>query len=458
MLFYVVDKTVVIALILALSVVLTLIFLSSKSAKVPALGLTVIYFYGFFTNSVPGASLLLIDWYEYLPKYHTYTGFVASSIGAILFGLGAAVVHMFARLDHTKSQKVIVDRDTSAKIESFALVLLGMSLFANITILFLGGIASISALLTALTLLTTIACFIWLWLEKIRFQSKVGLLFCLVAYPLYMLIFGGFLGFGITFIASIAIFFVLQKRPSAGVLLILPFAAFLAFSFSVSYLVARTEFREVVWDSSDLNQRFAALDRLVDRFEWFNADNIEHLRMIDMRMNQNWLVGVAIESVETGKTEISYGQSLSDAAVSWIPRAIWADKPITGGSGNLVSDITGIEFNKETSIGVSHWLELYANFGMWGLSIGMFLLGVLIRLIDLSAGRALRQANMGRFVFMAFLGSAFLNTLGSFAESISSIAANAIAATVVLYVLNQKFPSLVRLNSHAKPARVLFNT
>ena len=457
MLFYVVDNTVVIALILVLSVTLALIFLSSKSAKVPALGLTVIYFYSFLSNNIPGASLLLIDWYEYLPKYHTYTGFVASAIGGIAFGVGAATVHMFARIDRSKIEKIFVDRDTSEKIQNFSLMLLGMSLLANIAILFLGGIASISALLAALMQLTTVACFIWLWLENISLKSKIGLLFCLVAYPLYMLIFHGFLGFGVTFVASIAIFFVLQRRPNALIVFSLPFAAFLAFSFSVSYLVARTEFREVVWDASNLNERFLALDRLVDRFEWFDKDNYEHLRMVDGRMNQNWLVGVAIESVETGKTEISYGQSLSDAAVSWIPRAIWADKPNTGGSGSLVSDITGLEFAVGTSVGVSHWLELYANFGMWGMVSGMFLLGVVIRTIDLSAGRALRQANIGRFVFMALLGSSFLNNLGSFSESVGSFAASLLAATIVLYVLNQQFPSLVRRNNPGKSARVPFN-
>ena len=164
--------------------------------------------------------------------------------------------------------------------------------------------------------------------------------------------------------------------------------------------------------------------------------------MVDIRMNQNWLVGVAIESVETGKTEISYGKSLSNAALAWIPRAIWADKAATAGSGDLVADITGLEFNKETSIGVSHWLELYANFGMPGMFIGMFLLGVVIRLLDLKAGDALVEANFGMFIFMTMMGFGFLNSLGSFAESVSSLAANLFASIVVLYVLNQQFPSL----------------
>jgi len=458
MVYYTIDKSIVVLLILLLFAILVAIFFSSKSAKVPALGLTVIYFYGFVSNNVPGASLLLIDWYEYLPKYQTYTGFLTSTIGAVAFALGAAVVHLFSRLDQTEMKKATIDEDTSTNIENFALVLLGMSILANIAILFVGGIASISAIVSALTLLSTIACYIWIWLGNINFKSKIGLLFCLIVYPLYMLIGGGFLGFGITFISSLAIFYVLQRRTNAAVIVILPLAAFLAFSFSISYLVVRTEFRSVVWESASLGDRFEALDRLVDQFELFDTDNIEHLRMVDIRMNQNWLVGVAVESVETGRTEISYGQSLLVAAVAWIPRAIWADKPVSAGSGNLVSDITGLEFDKQTSIGASHWLELYANFGIWGMTIGMFLLGVFIRFLDLGAGRALRQANIGKFVFMAFLGSAFLNTLGSFSESISAFAANALAATVVLYVLNQRFPSLVSRNGSKNIGRLSHST
>ncbi len=449
MLFYAVDKTVVITLVLAFLLLLVLIFLSSKSSKAPAVGITVIYFFGLFNNSVPGASLLLIDWYEYLPKYQTYTGFIATFIGASAFTLGAVLVHVFARTGDFK-KRIDIDQITTITIEKFAMMLFGMSVAAQLLIIVFGAIASISAILSALTLLTTFACYLWLWLSKIGFKSKLVLGFSLLAYPAFMLLGGGFLGHGITFITSITIFLLVNKRPNGLVFVLIPVAAFAAFSFSVSYLVARTEFREVIWDSSNLDQRFTALNRLIDQFEWFDSDKQDHLRMIDIRMNQNWLVGVAIESVETGRTEINNGASLADAAVAWIPRAIWADKPVSGGSGNLVSDITGIEFNKETSIGVSHWLELYANFGIAGLFIGMFIVGVTVRYIDLNAGQALKHANVGKFIFMVFLGSAFLNTLGSFAETISSLAANTLAAILVLYVLNQQFPALAAMGRASK--------
>ena len=444
MLFYTINKTVVIALILVFLVLLVLIFLSSKSSRAPAVGITVIYFFGLLNNSVPGASLLLIDWFEYLPKYQTYTGFIATFAGATAFFLGTVLVHSLARTADFEKQ-VDVDQTTSITIEKFAMVLFGMSIAAQLLARIFGAIASVSAILSALTLLTMIACFLWLWLKNIGLKSKLALGFSLIVYPVFMLIGGGFLGFGITFITTIAIFLLVNKRPNRFVFLLIPVAAFAVFSFTVSYLVVRTEFREVIWDSSSLDQRFVAFNRLIDQFEWFDADKPDHLRMIDIRMNQNWLVGVAIESVETGRTEISRGASLTDAAVAWIPRAIWADKPVSAGSGDLVADITGLEFNKETSIGVSHWLELYANFGMIGLCIGMFVVGATVRFIDLNAGRALRQANIGKFVFAVFLGSAFLNTLGSFAESVSSFAANALAAIVVLYVLNQRFPALAGL-------------
>jgi hypothetical protein len=443
MLFYNLDKPVIMVLLGLLLVTSILIYLSSKAKNVPAIGLTLMYFYLVVSNTVPGAFLLLIDWYEYLPKYQTYSGFVATSIAAVCFGLGVGLVHLLARIRTIRLVRFNVDSKISLDIQAFALMLLGISVIASVGGQFLGGVASISALLSALTSLTTIACFIWIWLEDTNLRSKFALLASLVVFPMYMLIVGGFLGFGLTFVASIVIFFVILKRTNIILVISAPLILFAVFSFTVSYLSARTEFREVVWDASSIDQRVAAFDRLVGQFEWFDSNDINQLRMVDIRMNQNWLVGVAIESVETGKTEISNGKSLANAALAWIPRAIWADKAATAGSGDLVAEITGLEFNKETSIGISHWLELYANFGMPGMFIGMFLLGVVIRLLDLKAGDALIEANFGKFVFMTMMGFGFLNSLGSFSESVSSLAANFFACIVVLYVLNQRFPSLI---------------
>ncbi len=46
-----------------------------------------------------------------------------------------------------------------------------------------------------------------------------------------------------------------------------------------------------------------------------------------------------------------------------IPRALWPNKPVVGGSGDLVSTYTGIRFADGTSVGIGQVLESFVNFG-----------------------------------------------------------------------------------------------
>jgi oligosaccharide repeat unit polymerase len=71
------------------------------------------------------------------------------------------------------------------------------------------------------------------------------------------------------------------------------------------------------------------------------------------------------------------GYSLYGIIVNPIPRAIWNQKPI--GSGRLASIL--YDRNPESTIGLSLPGELYANFGITGCLVGMFLFGVLADLI-----------------------------------------------------------------------------
>src|SRR5205814_7729697 len=100
-----------------------------------------------------------------------------------------------------------------------------------------------------------------------------------------------------------------------------------------------------------------------------------HRGAIDRRLNQNFLVGAAAASLESGQVEYASGATLGNMIVALIPRAIWPDKPAVGGGGSVVADFTGIEFAEGTSVGAGQVLEFYVNFGTWGVIGGFLLLG-----------------------------------------------------------------------------------
>ncbi|MCP6769100.1 hypothetical protein NL529_30065, partial [Klebsiella pneumoniae] len=86
--------------------------------------------------------------------------------------------------------------------------------------------------------------------------------------------------------------------------------------------------------------------------ELFDPRNIRQLERIDERLNQNYLVGAAVRHLQDGRVDFAAGSTVSDAALNIIPRALWPDKPIGAGSGDLVAIYTGLEFSKETSVGI----------------------------------------------------------------------------------------------------------
>src|SRR5262249_39950846 len=131
-----------------------------------------------------------------------------------------------------------------------------------------------------------------------------------------------------------------------------------------------------------------------------------------------------------------------------IPRLIWPNKPVAG-SGGLVTRFTGVEFAEGTSVGVGPILELYGNFGEFGVILGFVVLGCAIRAIDLSAGILLRAGRWGDFAVWFLVGISLMNVGGSFVECA--------AGTVASIVLGNACNRILRSRGwlHSEDRRVL---
>ena len=140
----------------------------------------------------------------------------------------------------------------------------------------------------------------------------------------------------------------------------------------------------------------------------------QHLFALDVRLNQNYLVGVGVMRHREGETELLYGATVPFWAL--IPRAIWPDKPAVGGGGDLVSQFTGITFAEGTSVGTGQVLEFYMNFGMPGVLAGFAVLGFILMRLDQRMMRALAMGNIHGLVQCALPGLALLQPLGSLLE------------------------------------------
>jgi hypothetical protein len=202
---------------------------------------------------------------------------------------------------------------------------------------------------------------------------------------------------------------------------------YLGLSVFVSYMRDRKEIRASVWGGESLSNRLGTLSTTAGNFEWFDPTNVDHLDRLDSRLNQNILLGAAVERM-TDQGGYAHGDTLWDALLALIPRALWPDKPMQAGSGTLVTQYTGIQFDAGTSVGIGHVMEFYVNFGTLGVILGFALLGTLITFIDVVAAQSLASGDLHGFALWYLPGISLLQVGGSMVEVTSSAAASVFVA------------------------------
>ncbi len=410
---------------------LATLFLEARAK--PSSGLTLVYAAQLSVLHLPGGMLLLIPWYEYYPRIWTYVGFQMTTYGLAAFTAGA----LFTRIAfpvRLPALKIL----NPVSVKRFGAVLIAIGL--GFTILtsqanFLFQIPSVTALLAAIWLLGAPGLCLYMHgyvLNGEKMPMHVYLI--ALAFPALTILSLGFIGFGVTYVVFILCFSLAQKYFPKKLFLLAPFVAFAALSFFVNYMQQRDGIRTAVWGDQTIGVRSDAVSLVFREFQWFDTDSFIHLRLVDDRLNQNWIVGAAVEALDSGRTEFLNGESLGLALIAWVPRVIWVNKPSVAGSGNIVAGLTGITFDSSTSVGVGHVLELYGNFGFAFAMLGMFVIGFLLRGMDRVASVYLMRNDLVMWLRWVIPGIAITNVGGQFAETISGV-----AAFVVLGYLLQFF-------------------
>jgi hypothetical protein len=246
---------------------------------------------------------------------------------------------------------------------------------------------------------------------------------CIVLLPMVTLISIGFLGYGAAAALVVVSFVLTFFRPRLVSLIALFLTGFVALSFYVTYMRERGEIRDAVWGEEQLGSRTDAIRRIFTDFEWLSFTD-DQLHRIDERLNQNMLVAAAMGHLEYGGEPFARGKTITDALLALVPRLFWPDKPLMAGSGGMVTEYTGIEFAEGTSVGVGHVLEFYINFGTTGVIVGFFVLGMLLRIIDMLAAVRLKAGDYPGFAFWYLPGLGLLQTGGSLVELVGTTAAS----------------------------------
>ena len=250
----------------------------------------------------------------------------------------------------------------------------------------------------------------------------------LLVYPVLMLLLGGFLSYGTSAVILVASGLLVTTRQFVKSVAVVVVAALVGINLFVVYFEGREDIRESVWGGAAMHDRVATVSSVFAHSHIFDPNSRQDLNALSQRLNQNLFIGLSASRLHDGEVQYLNGQSIADGVLALVPRAFWPDKPVTGGSGKIVADMTGLQLNEDTSWGVGNVMEFYINFGLPGLVVGFVALGWLIATLDLKASDAERRAQFGD-IFLFFLpATALVQPLSSIVETSGSAASALIAA------------------------------
>lgn len=380
------------------------------------------------------AALNLLPWYETWNPRFAEEGMRQSMLAILAFTLGTEIVRRRMARGAADDEPVVEISPVAVNVYLVAGVVMHVLLFPLAR-----NIPSVNALVgTGSTLFVIgvgLKCWtawqsgdrrlVWWWLAGSTLL------------PLFTVATQGFLGYGMAAMMAIFAFVAAFYGPRWRLIVLGALVGYFGLSIYVTYMRDRAEIRSVVWGGSNLEDRIDSVFTTLSETEWFDIYDVRHLNRIDVRLNQNQLIGAAAAYIDAGHVPFAYGATFADAALAVIPRALWPEKPTGAGSGDLVAIYTGIEFAEGTSVGIGQVMESYVNFGTVGVVISFLVLGVLIALIDRSAVVALRRGDVQHFTLWYLPGLSLLNLGGSFVEVTSSGAAGLVVA-VLLNVLTRR--------------------
>jgi len=414
-------------------------------------GLVFAYVLNFWALHWIAASLYLLPWYRYHDDYFVTLGVEQSTYGMVAFACGSLGLAPFVtHLGPFRRLRRFSYSPHPALPAVYLLAGAGSYLLLSSTV---GSLPTANALISVGQYLFVVGLCLQCWVSWRQRAEHKFIFWLSVAFilPFVTILSRGFMGYGAAATLVVCTFVASFLRPLWKVTVVGVFLMYLGFSFYVNYMRDRDEIRASVWGQQSLFSRVDRIATTLRNFEWFNPYSERHLQRIDDRLNQNIFVGAAVDQLN-GSQAYTYGETLSQALLALVPRVLWPEKPVFGGSGNLVREYTGFRFSEGTSVGVGQVLEFYINFGTLGVVVGFLIFGVVVTLIDVIAARQLLANNWQGFVLWYLVGISCLQIGGSLVEVVGSA-----GASVVVAVLLNRF-ILTRLQKQPARPRPFFST
>ncbi|MBV8713454.1 MAG: hypothetical protein JO020_02115 [Chloroflexi bacterium] len=412
----------------ALTAVLILVIRSAS--RLPGSGLIQAYLLNLALLYWIGAALYLLPWYTNHDPDVVLAGLQQSTYAVIAFGIGSVILAPWL----TRAARPLSGSARFPTEPALArrLAVIGLVAFFGLTPL-VARIPTVSAVAVQgwNLLVVGLGLLCWQAWHSKKHRGLLGWLSLTLCLPLVTIVTQGFIGYGTAAATAVMTFIGNFYRPRWRVVLVAVLLTYLGLSMYVTYMRDRDSIRAVVWSGQPLGARVERVQLTLSTFEWFDWYNHDHLERIDDRLNQNLLMGAAVQYMDAGLAHFAYGATIVEGFIALVPRAIWPTKPVVAGSGTVVTEYTGIPFAQGTAIGIGHVMEAYISFGTIGVVVGFIFIGIVVGLIDFTAARRLWSGDVRGFLLWFLPGLSFLQVGGSIVELTSSVGAAILAAHLV---------------------------
>jgi len=394
-----------------------------------SLGMPVAYMIGLLLIHVPGAFAFVISKGAYSGSLsggggdYVAEGIILTAAGCAIFPVGVWLGRRFAKLPRGFTAGAdLVGRNF------LRFCLIGGWLLA-FGLGFLERVPSVGATIAYGSSIWMLSVMLALddALAERNFRRVLLQMIILMVYPVEVLLFGGFLSYGSAAVILVLSFILVRMRSFWRAMIVIAALFYVGTSIFVGYYGARDDLRSVIWSNAGSQERVAAVQSAFAKLRPFDPHDPQHLRALDERLNQNEFVGLAAARIRTGEVNFLHGRSISEGLMALVPRAVWPSKPVFGGSPKVVSEMTGLKLNENTSFGVGNVMEFYINFGTPSLLAGFLLLGAVIGGLDIRAYQLIRAGRPADAILFFLPCVALIQPNGSIVELVGGAAAAVVA-------------------------------
>jgi hypothetical protein len=392
-----------------------------------------------------GALVHLIDSYQYY--YNPYlvswnytkdtvaTGFGTSLVGVIAFTIGIGVANALDRSHRSASD----EKGTVEALPKTARIFLFAGFFAAAigALARAAGIPGMDAVIQTLWngfLAAAIGYGVYHFRLGARRRAAFHIFVTAAFLPLWAILLSGILADATGNTIILISFYAILVKPSmtgylrgAAVLLVFTYVAVLA---GTGWLQIRSQIRENVDRDTSLERRVSILFDALSKVDVFSASQSQ-LEYLDMRMNQNVIVGKAVETLQQGSVGFENGSVIAMAFLGWVPRALWPGKPERGGSAAVVK-YTGKVVTSAVTFGTGPIFDAYLDFGNFSVFAVMGVYGFILRRLDRRAGAIMTGDYSPGWVIAFMSGAAMISALNSLFFIVSSVVAAALISWAIV--------------------------